>query len=193
MAGRLPMRLGDRSVGRRRCGRRQIRPGCRPTVRITIRTSRGASPTAAMPVPLREAEALGLGPGVADHEGRGHGAAAARTAPARRSQPSAQPASDADVDDASPAAIEDRVHERAELATPCRSPGRARRRTGRSTPPTISEDAGDRASSAGRGDRGDDRDPEADQRQGVRRQADPARTRRRSAWRCRGRAGAAQG
>ena len=41
--------------------------------RITRRTSRGMTPTAAMPVPWREAEALGLGPGVADHERGAHG------------------------------------------------------------------------------------------------------------------------
>ena len=39
---------------------------------MTRRTSRGMTPTAAIPVPAREPEALGLGPGVADHERRAH-------------------------------------------------------------------------------------------------------------------------
>ena len=39
---------------------------------MTRRTSRGMTPTAAMPVPLGEPEALRLRPGVADHERRAH-------------------------------------------------------------------------------------------------------------------------
>ena len=64
---------------------------------MTRRISRGMTPTAAMPVPAREAEALGLGARVADHERRAH---RGRGEDGASSKPGAGSAGhDAEVDD----------------------------------------------------------------------------------------------
>ncbi len=90
---------------------------------ITSRTSRGMTPTAAMPGAGGEAEALGLRPGVADHERRAHGAGGRedRRRPDVRARQRAD--DDAEVDDGLAPAVEDRVHERAELADLAGRPG----------------------------------------------------------------------
>ena len=163
----------------------------RPIVRITIRTSRGASPTAAMPGPGGEAEALGLRPGVADHEGRGHrgrgedraGVEAGRHAAGR----------DADVDDALAGPVEDRVHEGAELR---RLAGRPRERAVEQVEDAADDQRGRPATSqacmpAATAATIAIPKPISVRGSGVR----PSRPKRdaRSAWRGRGRAGAAPG
>ena len=71
----------------------------RPSVRIDEPDlARGMTPTAAMPVPGGEAEALGLRPGVADHERGAHRGGGQARRPGR-SRPRRQPDDDAEVDD----------------------------------------------------------------------------------------------
>ena len=76
-----------------------------------------------------EAQALGLGAGVADHERGDHRRGRRGSAPSVEA--GVRSRQDADVDDPLAPAVEDRVHERAEPADACRSPARARRRRGR--------------------------------------------------------------
>ena len=86
-----------------------------PIGRITSLTSRGMIPTAAMPVPGREAETLGLRPDVAHHECGAH----RRGGEDRDTLVAAQDRAgdDAEVDDRLAPPVEDGIHERAERLT----------------------------------------------------------------------------
>ena len=148
-----------------------------PIVRMTSRTSRGARPTLAMPVPGGEAEALGLGARVADHERRGHGRRGEdapsveaggqrsrrrcrrRRSPRRRGRRSSRGTR--------------RTSRRG------RSRGRACRRTGRRSR-TRGRGCRRAASAGRRRRRRDARAEEADDGQGVRREAEAADARARS-------------
>ena len=118
---------------------------------------------------LGEAEALGLRPGVADHEGRGERGRRQDGAEVEAGVDAAP--GDADVDDALAPAVEDRVHERAELRRLAGRPGEGAVEEVEDAA-EDDEDAGEDPDLGGRDDRGDDRDPEADQRQRVRGQPD---------------------
>src|SRR4029077_5514008 len=126
------------------------------------------------PRPGRESEAFALGAGVADHEGHAHGGRpqddhgvrAARGGPRATDD-------DADVDDHLAPAIEDRVHEgpeRADLA------GRPRERAIEHVERAADEDddPADEPLLGPDEDGAGDRDPEADQGQAIRGEAEAA-------------------
>ena len=150
-----------------------------------MRTSRGREADGGHARAGREAEALGLRAGVADHERGGHRRGREDRAE-RGSRRRAQPQHDAEVDDALAPAVEDRVHERAELR---RLAGRPGERAVEQVEDAAEDDeeAGEDPALEARGDGREDRDPEADQRQGVRREADLAHRERDRRRRCRGR------
>ena len=159
---------------------------------MTIRTSRGARPDVGHAGPGREAQALGLGPGVADHERRDHRGGGEDDGAVESRELQGAPRG-CRVDDALAPAVEVGVHERAELADLAGRPGERRRRTGRTrrrTRPAARRgatacsagrdrrdagDAGSRSGSGALGDRpepaeadGDRRHQAADARPGLR-------------------------
>ena len=112
-----------------------------------------------------------LGADIADHECRSHGRRGEDGALAKAGERAGD--DDADEDDPLAPAIEDRVHERAE---PARIAGGARERAVEHVEDaTEQDDKPPRQPELLRNEGSpDDRDPKTDQRQGIRRQAEPA-------------------
>ena len=127
----------------------------------------GSKANAGHPAALGEAETLGPGPGVADHEGRGHGERGQQGQP----RPVGSADDDPDVHDRFSPSIEHGIHERAEPGDLARRPSEAPVEQVERPAQEHHQPGGEPGIRGGQ-DGADHRDPEAEHRQAVRRQTE---------------------